>query len=147
MTGAAAALVLALAAAAQAQEAAPADRDGARQLIFLAENRPVFVRLRVMAQGRPFDALWIESVRTIHACLDRNGDGTLTTKEADPAILAAVVRLAVGPTETPNFAELDVQPKDGKVSVDELAEALRPILGPFRLQVARQAVGRTDCAF
>ncbi len=131
----------------RSEQAAPADRDGARQLIFLAENRPVFVRLQVMSQGRPFDALWIESIRTIHGCLDRNGDGTLTTKEADPAILTAVVRLAVGTTETPNFAELDVQPKDGKVSVDELAEALRPILGPFRLQVARQAVGRTDALF
>ena len=38
-------------------------------------------------------------------------------------------------------------PKDGKVSIDELAEALRPVLGPFRLQVGRQAIGRTDALF
>ena len=31
--------------------------------------------------------------------------------------------------------------------VDELAEALRPILGPFQLQVGRQAVSRTDALF
>ncbi len=47
----------------------------------------------------------------------------------------------------PTLGELDVHPKDGKVSIDELAEALRPILGPFRLQVGRQAIGRTDALF
>ena len=119
----------------------------ARHLIFLAENRPVFLRLRVTSQGRPFEASWIDSVRTLHASLDRNGDGTLTTKEADPKIVAALVRLATGAAALPNLGELDVHPKDGKVSIDELAEALRPILGPFRLQVGRQAIGRTDALF
>ena len=47
----------------------------------------------------------------------------------------------------PGRRELDVDPKDGKVSIDELAEALRPILGPFRLQFRRQGVGRTDALF
>src|SRR5262249_23601359 len=47
----------------------------------------------------------------------------------------------------PPHGELDVAPKDGIVSIDELAEALRPILGPFRLQFARQAIGRTDALF
>ena len=102
MTGPAAFVVLALAIAqGPAQDQAAADNAAARQLIFLAEHRPVFVRLNVTSQGKPFDASWLDSVRSIHASLDRNGDGTLTTKEADPAIVAALVRLAVGAAEIP----------------------------------------------
>ena len=105
-------MVLALAAA-PPQEPAPAaaESDAARHLIFLAENRPIFVRLRVTSQGRPFEASWIDSVRTLHASLDRNGDGTLTTKEADPTVLTALVRLATGAAELPALGELDVQPE------------------------------------
>jgi len=148
MMAAAALMVLSLAAALP-QETAPAasDSDAARHLIFLAENRPIFLRLRVTSQGRPFEASWIDSVRMLHASLDRNGDGTLTTKEADPQVLTALVRLATGAAVPATRGELDVHPKDGIVSIDELAEALRPILGPFRLQVGRQAIGRTDALF
>ena len=148
MTGAAAVMVLALAAA-PLQEPAPAATGGAaaRDLIFLAENRPIFVRLRVTCGDRPFEATWIDSVRALHASLDRNGDGKLSIKEADPTIVAALVRLATGAPAATKLAEVDVNPKDGIVSVDELAEALRPTLGPFQLLVARQAVGRTDALF
>jgi Ca2+-binding EF-hand superfamily protein len=149
MTGAAAVMVLALAAA-PLQEPAPAATGGAaaRDLIFLAENRPIFVRLRVTCGDRQFEASWIDSVRALHASLDRNGDGKLSIKEADPTIVAALVRLATGAPPAPKLAELDVHPKDGIVSIDELADALRPVLGPFQLQAGRQAVGRrTDALF
>ncbi len=150
MKGAAAFLVVVLAtAAAAAQEPAPGttEADSGRHLIFLAEQRPVFIRLRVTSGGRPFEASWIESIRALYSTLDRNGDGTLTTKEADPKFVSALVRLAAGAAAPANLPELDVNPKDGKVSLDELAEALRPILGPFRLQVGRQAISRTDALF
>jgi Ca2+-binding EF-hand superfamily protein len=148
MIGAAAFTVLALAVAAMQEPApAPAETAAARHLIFLAEQRPIFVRLRVTLLGRPFEASWIDSIRVLHASLDRNGDGTLTVKEADPKFVSSIVRLASAAGVAPNLAELDVNPKDGKVSVDELAEALRATLGPFQLQVGRQAVGRTDALF
>ena len=88
-------MVLAVAAASP-QEPAPAatDGDAARHLIFLAENRPVFVRLRVTSGGRPFEASWIESVRTLHACLDRNGDGCLSAEEKSARLVAALERAA-----------------------------------------------------
>jgi Ca2+-binding EF-hand superfamily protein len=148
MIGATAFAVLALATA-PPQEPAPAaaESDPARYLIFLAESRPVFVRLRVTLQGRPFEASWIDSVRSLHSTLDRNGDGTLTTKEADPKILTSLVRLATGAAAVPALGELDLHARDGKVSIDALAEAVRPNLGPFRLQVGRQAIGRTDALF
>ncbi len=148
MIGAAAILVLALTAASpQGNPPAAAESGAGRVLIFLAANRPIFVRLRVTVQGRAFDESWLDSVRMFHATLDRNGDGTLTTKEADPAIVNALVRLAAGAGEIPAIGELDVEPKDGKVSIDELAEVLRPVIGPFRLHVGRQAIARTDALF
>jgi hypothetical protein len=148
MIGIAAFLAIALAAAPPQEAAADATgNEAGHYLVFLAENRPIFVRMRIASQGRPFEASWIESVRMLHAILDRNGDGTLTAKEADQNLFAALVRLATGAAPPPTRGELDIQPKDGVVSIDELAEALRPILGPFRLQIARQAIGRTDALF
>jgi Ca2+-binding EF-hand superfamily protein len=140
------------AAAAPPQEPAPPETAGqaARHLIFLAEERPVFLQLRVTSGSRPFEASWIDSVRVLHGSLDRNGDGKLTTKEADPKVVGAVVRLATGaavPASPSPAPELDVHPKDGIVSIGELSEALRPMLGPFRLQVGREAIGRTDALF
>lgn len=150
MTAASALLALALAAAAPADVApatAATGREGARDLVFLAEDRPVFLRLRVMTGDRPFDAAWPASVRAIHACLDRDGDGRLTTKEADKDALAALVRLTNGGAAALPRGDLDGRPKDGVVSTDELAEALRPALGPFLVQVDRVASGRTDALF
>jgi Ca2+-binding EF-hand superfamily protein len=148
MIGPSAFLVLALAAG-PLQEPAPggAGSDAARHLVFLAENRPVFIRLRVTSRGRPFEASWIDSLRILHASLDRNGDGKLTTQEANDKVFSALVRLATGAAVAAGRGELDVAPKDGIVSIDELAEALRPLLGPFRLQFRRQAIGRTDALF
>jgi Ca2+-binding EF-hand superfamily protein len=148
MMGAAAFMLLVLAAEPpQAPAPAVSGSDAARHLIFLAENRPIFLRLRVTSQGRPFEASWIDSVRALHATLDRNGDGTLTIKEADEKTFAALLRLQTNSAVPPTRIELDVHPKDGIVSIEELAEAVRPILGPFRLQLGRQAIGRTDALF
>jgi Ca2+-binding EF-hand superfamily protein len=131
-----------------AQNQDPAGSAGSvRGLVFLAEDRPVFLRLRVSQGEQPFESQWIQSVQRIHQCLDRNGDGKLTTKEATPELLTALIRLATGAPVTLPSQELDANPKDDIVSEDELAELLRPILGPFRLQAGRQVVGRTDALF
>jgi Ca2+-binding EF-hand superfamily protein len=143
------AVVTALAlAAAPPPEPAPASSEPAapHHLILLAENRPIFLRLNVTSRQRPFEASWIESIRMLHATLDKNGNGRLEPKEADPATIIALVRLATGVT-MPKLEPMDVHPKDGAISVDELAEPLRRTLGPFQLQVARQAIGRTDALF
>ncbi len=148
MIGSAALLVLAVTAAPPQQLAAgAAGHDTSRHLVFLAENRPIFVRLRVSSQGKAFEALWIESVRALYATLDRNGDGNLTPKEADSKVIGGLLRLATGAPAAPTMGELDVEPKDGKISIDELAEAIRPILGPFQLLATRLAIGRTDALF
>jgi Ca2+-binding EF-hand superfamily protein len=149
-------LAFALAAtAAEGGSAAPADGatptasggDTSRELVLLAEGRPIFLRLRVTLGDRPFDAAWPDSIRALYVCLDRDGDGKLTTKEADKDVVAALIRLATGAPAAPLREELDSHPKDGVVSVEELTEALRPALGPFRIQIGRIPNGRTDALF
>jgi Ca2+-binding EF-hand superfamily protein len=131
--------------------AGPGDNEAApvstRNLVFLAEQRPVFLRLRIAIGPRDLETAWPDSVQAVLACLDRDGDGTVTAKEADPAVLAALVRLETGPDAATAASELAVEPKDGAVTADALAEALQPVLGPFRVQLGRLASGRTDALF
>ena len=81
MRGAAAFLALALATA-PPHEPAPAGTENvaARHLVFLAENRPIFVRLRVASQDRPFASMAADYRRT--------GDGRFVW----PAHFAGITR-------------------------------------------------------
>ena len=47
----------------------PAAEATTRDVVFLAEDRPVFLRLRVSAGDRPFDTAWPDALRELHACL------------------------------------------------------------------------------
>ena len=58
-----------------------------------------------------------------------------------------MVRAATGGAAALPHADLDTNPRDGKVSLEELAEVLRPALGPFRVQVGRVAAERNDALF
>jgi Ca2+-binding EF-hand superfamily protein len=121
--------------------------DAAVDLVILGETRPILVRLRVMIGDRPFRSAWAEATRVLHAGLDRNGDGRLTVEEAEAGGLSRLVAPAgMTPAARPR-AEIDVNPKDGVISVDELVEALRAAAGPFRLQVDGLAERRTDALF
>jgi Ca2+-binding EF-hand superfamily protein len=128
-------------------DASTVDRDSVQDVMFLTETRPIFIRLRLDAGGKGFRAAWLESVKAIHAYLDRDGDGTLTKEEADRGSLPMMVRASTGGAAALPRADLDASPKDGKVSLEELAEVLRPALGPFRVQVGRLAIERNDALF
>jgi Ca2+-binding EF-hand superfamily protein len=124
-----------------------ADVDAVQDVIFLSEARPIFIRLRMDENGKGFRSTWKDAVNSIHAFLDQDGDGTLTRDEVNRGSLPALVRAATGGAAALPRAELDAHPKDGKVSLDELADVLRPALGPFRVQVGRVAIERTDALF
>ena len=115
--------------------------------MFLGETRPIFIRLRLDAGGKAFRTAWLDSVKAIHSYLDRDGDGTLTKDEADRGALPAMVRAATGGAAALPRADLDSNPKDNIVSLEELAEVLRPALGPFRVQVGRLAIDKNDALF
>ncbi len=141
MTAAAAWLMLAL-------SGAPAEgEETVRMLVFLAERRPIFLRLRITSGGHPLEAAWLDAVRSVHAGLDRDHDGKLSKQELDEKAFAAIVRLATGVPRSPTTSPPDAD-KDGFITVDELAEAWKPALGPFRLgSRPRRTSGRTDALF
>jgi Ca2+-binding EF-hand superfamily protein len=150
------ALVLLLALAGTAVEAAgdearpataAADRAALQDLIFLGDTRPVFIRLNITVGDKGFRAAWLDYVRALHGELDRNRDGKVTTAEMDRETFLGLVRSMSGGSATAPRTELGTSPKDGVVSVDELADALQTPLGPFAVQVGRVAVQPTDALF
>ena len=126
----------------------PADgMESIQDLIFLGDNRPIFLRLRMTLGTRPFRVAWMNSIKAMHSSLDRDNDGTVTGDEAGRDALSALVRVAnAGATVMPR-GDLDVHPRDGVVSIDELADALRTAFGPFRVQVGKAAGGKADALF
>jgi Ca2+-binding EF-hand superfamily protein len=127
--------------------ATSAGRDGVQDVMFLADARPIFIRLRLDSGGKTFRTAWLDAVKAIHTYLDRDKNGTLTKDEADRGSLPVMVRAATGGAAALPSADLDTNPKDGVVSLDELADVLRPALGPFRVQIGRLAVERNDALF
>ena len=125
----------------------PSAAESVQDLIFLGDHRPIFLRLRMTLGDRPFRSAWMDSVKTVHGFLDRNGDGKVSRDEADRDALATLVRVANGGATAMPRGDLDVHPKDGFVSVDELSDALRTALGPFRVQAGKLASGKTDALF
>ena len=70
-----------------------------------------------MTRGTGLPLAWLDSVKALHAYLDRDGDGKLTRRRprrTRQPLLAALVRLADGAGQRPSPADLDANPKDGK---------------------------------
>jgi Ca2+-binding EF-hand superfamily protein len=141
------ATVLLVQAPAGAGAGEPADRDSVQDVVFLGETRPVFLRLRLSTGAKGFRAAWLEFVRSLHADLDRDHNGKVTGAEVDRGSLPGLVQAMTGGAATAPRLELDTSPKDGVVSVEELADALLSSVGPFGVKVGRIASQRTDALF
>jgi Ca2+-binding EF-hand superfamily protein len=115
--------------------------DGVQDLLVLGETRPLLIRLRVMIGDRAFRETWLEASKTLQTQLDRDGDGKLTIAEAEAGGLALLLTPAVA------VDSADARPKDGVISVEELAEALRASSGPFHAQADGLEPRRTDALF
>jgi Ca2+-binding EF-hand superfamily protein len=91
----------------------------------LTDTRPVVVRLRITAEGRPLDQSWARFVDALFNYLDTDHNASLDAKEA--ARLQPVLTLLTGRS---NFSGGLTAP----LSRDRLAEYLRQNdLGPFRV--------------
>lgn len=136
---------------------APSPEDEVQDLVFFGDERPVFLRLRVRVDDAGFRVAWSDFVERLHRFLDADGDGTLTLQEAQRGSWTQVLRSPFGPqpaVEQRVFSRLgtltiDGSPKDGQVSLDELAHHLRESLSfsEFGLQQAPPPDTRTQAIF
>lgn len=116
-----------------------------QDFVFLAEARPILVRLHVRVEGKPLSAAWDEFMKYLFADLDFNGDGVLSKEEAERAPRADQLigagagainngRLFGLAAASLTMKELDTD-KDGKVSRGELSTYYRENgLPPFQFQ-------------
>ncbi len=118
-----------------ANQAPRADGD-CQDVVYLADTRPILLRLRITVNGRPLSAAWDDYVTKVFRHLDTNGDGFLDKTEAlrlpPPAVLFGG---ASGPngSPAPAFRDLDTD-GDGKVTRAELAAYFRRNgCGPFQV--------------
>jgi Ca2+-binding EF-hand superfamily protein len=121
--------------------------DSVQDVMFLTDTRPIFIRMRLGTGDQSFRAAWLDAVKAIHAYLDRDKNGKVTKEEAERGSLPSMVRAATGGSAALPRSELDTNPKDGIVSLEELMDVLRPALGPFRVQFGRLAAERNDALF
>jgi hypothetical protein len=69
-------------------------REAVQDVMFLADARPIFIRLRLGAGDRSFRAAWLDAAKAIHAYLDRDTNGTLTPAEAGRGALMPIPKTA-----------------------------------------------------
>ncbi|VTR97476.1 probable calmodulin : Uncharacterized protein OS=Pirellula staleyi (strain ATCC 27377 / DSM 6068 / ICPB 4128) GN=Psta_0320 PE=4 SV=1: EF-hand_7: EF-hand_5: EF-hand_5: EF-hand_5: EF-hand_5 [Gemmata massiliana] len=127
------ALGLAFAAFGWCHAADPVPAKGAAvpvQFVLLGEEKLARIDLRAEVDGIAVSAIWDETFAKLFAFFDRNGNGSLDTKEAAQLPSVRSLRQAMGNGFTPpvgaapTFAELD-RNGDGKVTPEELAACYR----------------------
>jgi Ca2+-binding EF-hand superfamily protein len=132
-------------AARPAAAAAPAVLPGDEQdLVFFHPTRPLLFRLHVHVNRQPFQAQWVHAVRSLFEYLDVNGDGVLSRQELARAPSPQQFRQqlagspSLDPDPAPDFAEVDRDPADGRVTFEELTAYYRTHgVGPLQAEVLR----------
>lgn len=102
--------------------------DDAHDVLFLASERPIFIRLHVKVDGRSFRSAWRDFGERLFHELDYNGDGVLSGSEWEsipsPDLLVdGTVRGSPQGADSVR-ASLDVAPPDGLVTRREFTDYL-----------------------
>jgi Ca2+-binding EF-hand superfamily protein len=123
------ALALGLTAWLLAAEPAPAVNEDSHDFVFLAEARPVLVRVQVRIAGRPLQAARDDFMKHLFAHLDLDGDGVLNKEEVERVpspnqLLGGGFAALIGASGAPKRDTLDAD-KDGKVTPAELSAYYR----------------------
>jgi Ca2+-binding EF-hand superfamily protein len=109
-----------------------------QDLVFFNESAPLFLRLHIVVDGKPYQKYWTEAITKLHKFLDTDHDGVLAAKERGNWLqrMANVPATPAGATTKMAPA----QPASGRsvdtvASADDLVNYLRPAFGPFQLQI------------
>lgn len=100
---------------------------GTQDLVFLAPQRPVLIRLHIINNRQPLRAGWESFIQSLYEQLDTDKDGKVTVAEArralPPALLSAsgnIINVQAGPVGPQLQGD-----KDGNVTREELARYYR----------------------
>jgi Ca2+-binding EF-hand superfamily protein len=106
----------------------PISGSDTQELVYFGVSKPTLIRLHLHVGGRPYTAPWHDYIRSLFHFLDRDGNGWLSKDEAERAPRAQNLRALLGgnffnagPGTTASFSQLDNNPRDGKVTLEELA--------------------------
>ena len=138
-------------AGAPAAPATGSTADDVQDLIFFGDDRPLFLRLHVVVDGKGFQTLWMDAIRRLHKSMDGDGDGRLSAAERARGTILS--RLTAPPRPGPTsrqggFISSDTSPAAGRadnvVTADDLASYLRPYFGPLQLQLVGPGVNKPE---
>ncbi len=112
-----------------------------QDFVFLAESRPILVRLRVRVEGKPLASAWDDFMKYLFTSLDRDGDGVLSEREVGRAPRVEQLTGGIGEggmrggsKKSLTMKDFDAN-KDGKVSLAELSACYRQNgMTPFQFQ-------------
>jgi Ca2+-binding EF-hand superfamily protein len=103
-----------------------------QDLVFLGEGKPLFIRLHILIDGKPFRQAWDDFIGALFTYLDRDGDGVLNEQEVEhapqPALLLQMLRGNTATVQQENarpVMEMGVSLVGGKVKREGLASYYR----------------------
>ena len=132
--------------AAQPQPRKPAkSSSGPYDIVFLAQTRPLIVRLDVRVDGKPLQKIWDEFIDYVFKYADTDGDGMLNKEEAqaapNPSALGSSAIFFGGFGGSPGLNAMDTN-KDGKVTRQEFADYFRRSgMPPFQVKTKTENNG------
>jgi Ca2+-binding EF-hand superfamily protein len=142
-------LLAVLVSSSRAGEAKPAENPAVQDVVYFSDHGPVFLRLHLWVDGKPFRQRWQEFIAAAFRYLDRDGDGTLNREEmarvpeADQLLngsLRGTLR------KGKDLAKLD-RSGDGKLTPEELAQFyLHGGAAPFQVRTGT-GPGQTGAIF
>jgi Ca2+-binding EF-hand superfamily protein len=137
--------------AAPDRPADPATAADDQEVVILLETRPYRIRLHLQIDGRPFQSGWGDTIQLLFQYLDVDGDGLLSKRELacapSPGQLLQLLHgvSEVEPEPAPDFADIDVAPTDGKITLAKLKNYYRRTgAGPLQVEWGWRQGGYKD---